>query len=287
MAHILENTIFPIKVGNIIMESESRTIQFENVHNFRDIGGFLTEDGKLMKRGLYFRSDSLHSFSKNDISKIQGFQIKSIIDLRTPNERSKKLCVELERLAIQVINIPIYPLPDKRDPNMIQQMFDLLNGKYKRLNIETFMFDIYRRMAMEHGQEINRIFTFLSEKHNLPAIIHCTAGKDRTGWLSYLLQSVARVPVKEIYEDYLFSNNYTFDNEVIKKHQKMFAWLQFCNFDPNKFKPLQEARLEYLKAAEDSIFGKYETIEKYLVGYCMIPDRIMENIKNILLECAP
>jgi len=52
------------------MESESRTVQFENIHNFRDIGGILTEDGKLMKKGFYFRSDSLHSFSTNDIRKI-------------------------------------------------------------------------------------------------------------------------------------------------------------------------------------------------------------------------
>src|SRR5690606_33103037 len=183
------------------MESESSTIQFEKLHNFRDIGGFLTEDGKLMKRGLYFRSDSLHSFSINDINKIQGFQIKSIIDLRTPNERAKKLCVELNAMAVQVINIPIYPLPNKRDPNLIERLFDLLKGEYKILNFETFMFDNYRRMAIEHHQEINRILTFLSEKENLPAIIHCTAGKDRTGWISYLLQSIARVPIKDIYED--------------------------------------------------------------------------------------
>ena len=142
-------------------------------------------------------------------------------------------------------------------------------------------------MAMEHGLEINRILTFLSEKHNLPAIIHCTAGKDRTGWLSFLLQSVAGVPIKDIYEDYLFSNYYMLNNEVIKRHQKMFAWLKFCNFDPNKFKPMQEARLEYLKAAADAIFGKYETIEKYLTGFCMIPDKIMANIRNILLGCVP
>jgi len=269
------------------MESESRTVQFENVHNFRDIGGFLTEDGKLMKRGLYFRSDSLHSFSINDINKIQGFQIKSIIDLRTPNERAKKLCVELDRMAVRVINIPIYPLPDKRDPDLIERLFDLLKGEYKGLNSETFMLDNYRRMAMEHDQEINRILTFLSEKHNLPAIIHCTAGKDRTGWLSYLLQSIARVPKKDIYEDYLFTNQYTLDDEVIKRHQKMFARLKFGNFDLNQFKPMQEARLEYLKSAEDAIFGKYETIEKYLAEFCMIPDQIIENIRNILIEYAP
>lgn len=269
------------------MESESRTVQFENVHNFRDIGGFLTEDGKLMKRGLYFRSDSLHSFSTNDLRRVQALQIKSIIDLRTPNERAKKLCDELDRVAVRVINIPIYPLPDKRDPDLIERLFYLLKGKYKGLNLETFMFENYRRMVMEYGLEINRILTFLSEKQNLPAIIHCTAGKDRTGWLSFLLQSVARVPIKAIYEDYLFSNFYMFNNEVIKRQQKMFALLKIFNFDPNKIKPMQEARLEYLRAAADVIFSKYESVEKYLTGFCMIPDNIVANIRNILLGCAP
>lgn len=132
------------------MKSESRTLQLDTVHNFRDIGGFLTDEGKFMKRGLYFRSDSLHSFSINDINKIQDFKIKSIIDLRTPNERNKKLCVELDQMGVQVLNIPIYPLPDKRDPGIVERLIDLFKGKYKKLNVETFMIDIYRRMALEH-----------------------------------------------------------------------------------------------------------------------------------------
>jgi protein-tyrosine phosphatase len=270
-------------IGKKIMESESRIVQLENVHNFRDIGGFLTEDGKLMKRGLYFRSDSLHSFSKNDVRKVQTFQIKSIIDLRTPKERANKLCDEFERSDIRVINIPIYPLPDKKEPEFIEQLFYMLKGKHKRINLEDFMFGNYQRMAMEHGLEINRILTFLSEMQNLPAIIHCNAGKDRTGWLSFLLQSIARVSINDIYEDYLFSNSYMFDAAVIKRYQKMFALLKIFNLDLNKFMPMQEARLEYLKAATDAIFSKYESVEKYLTEFCMIPENIISNIRNILL----
>lgn len=75
-----------------------------------------------------------------------------------------------------------------------------------------------------------------------------------------------------------------FDQEVIKRNQKMFAMIDLFNFDPNKFKPMNEARLEYLKAAEDSVLIKYETIEKYLTEYCMIPDKVTKNIKNIVLE---
>ena len=75
-----------------------------------------------------------------------------------------------------------------------------------------------------------------------------------------------------------------FDQEVIKRNQKMFDMINLFNFDPNKFKPMNEARLEYLKASEDSVLIKYETIEKYLTEYCMIPDKIIENIKNIVLE---
>ena len=75
-----------------------------------------------------------------------------------------------------------------------------------------------------------------------------------------------------------------FDQEVIKRNQKMFAMINLFNFDLNKFKPMNEARLEYLKAAENAVFVKYETIEKYLTEYCMIPDKVIKNIKNIVLE---
>lgn len=142
-------------------------------------------------------------------------------------------------------------------------------------------------MAMEHGSEINRILTFLSEKKNLPAVIHCAAGKDRTGWVSFLLQSIAGVPIKDIYEDYLFSNLFMFNNPVMQGQGKKFALLKIFNFDPNKFKPMQEARLEYLKAAADVILSKYESVEKYLIDFCMISDNTITNIRNILFECEP
>lgn len=141
------------------------------IHNFRDIGGFFTEDGKLMKRGLYFRSDSLHSFSKNDVRKVLALQIRSIIDLRTPGERAKKLYDDFDRGAVQVINIPIYPLPDKKESNFIGQLLFMFKGKHKELNFEGFMFGNYQRMAMKHSLEINRILTFLSEKQHLPVIL--------------------------------------------------------------------------------------------------------------------
>lgn len=266
------------------MKIEDRIMPLNDVHNFRDVGGLVIEDGRCTKKHIYYRSDSLHTFSKNDIDKLKRLNIKSIIDLRTPNERAGKITAAFNSMDVKIINIPIYPLPNKKDPSMLQRLYDVVRGRYRNLDFEGFMHDVYIRMATDHGQEINKIFTHLADERNMPVLIHCTAGKDRTGWVSYLLHSIARVPKDFIYEDYLLTNRFSLDEAVMKKHKKMLAIFMLGKFDANTFRPMQEARIDYLKSAEDALYKNYNTVDEYLTKHCNVPHAVLENIRKILLK---
>lgn len=259
------------------MLPEDRIIHLEGAHNFRDMGGLSTGGGCVMNRGLLYRSDSLHALSKNDIRKIKGLNIRSILDLRTPNERKRKPGKIKNQPGIRIETVPIYPLPDKQDPPALKRIIGFLSGKYKGLDFESIMHGFYRQIALENTGEINRIVTFLWDEKNLPAVIHCQGGKDRTGWISMLFQSLAGVPEDLIFEDYLLSNRFILRDR--RKQERMIKWFTFFQYDLESVQPVLEAREEYLRGALEAVLGRYGTIEGYLEKGCGIPRTVLEKFK--------
>ena len=124
--------------------------------------------------------------------------------------------------------------------------------------------------------------TFLSVEENLPAIIHCSAGTDRTGFISFLLQTLAGVEADAIHEDYLLTNDYMLNGKDLKKQELIFKILTFGKFNLDIFKPYQEARPEYLKTVSQEIHENHSTVEEYLTDYCMIPKEVVEKLKVVL-----
>jgi protein-tyrosine phosphatase len=264
------------------MINTNRIIAFDGAKNFRDIGGLYTVSGHPMKQGVLFRSDALHKLTKKDTWKIEDLNIKLICDLRTPNERKGKLDRLPYRSKIRVENIPLYPFPLRQDPGAFTRMMSFLFGKYKGIDLALFMRENYLRVALEHPREINEIITLLSYVNNVPAIIHCAGGKDRTGWLSFLLQSLAGVPQELMFEDYLLSNDFLLRD--LKKTDRTIKWLTFFQFDLNTMRPMLEARADYLKNTLGVILEKYGTIEGYLTKACGISPETLHRVRELLLK---
>jgi protein-tyrosine phosphatase len=264
------------------MITTNRIIKFDGAKNFRDIGGLETVSGHPMKQGVLFRSDALHKLTKRDARKIEDLNIKLICDLRTPNERKGKLDRLQYRSAIRRVNIPLYPFPLRQDPGVYARMMSFLFGKYKGIDLALFMRENYLRVALEHPREINGIITLLSDGNNVPAIIHCAGGKDRTGWLSFLLQSLAGVPQERMFEDYLLSNDFLLRD--LKKTDRTIKWLTFFQFDLNTMRPMLEARADYLKNTIGVVLEKHGTIEAYLTNVCGISHETLHRMRELLLK---
>jgi protein-tyrosine phosphatase len=261
----------------------NRFIPFNKVYNFRDIGGLPTKDGRITKRGMIYRSESLDNYTKADLETIKTIGIKTIIDLRTPWEKSKNDYHTFDKESVNRVNIPIYPMPDKKDLDMKKHMTEMLKKKDSEPNFEVFMRENYQRMAFSHCEEIKTIFQILSERSNLPAIIHCTAGKDRTGWISYLLQSICDVEEDSISEDYLMSNRFLLSNQHLKRQRLKIALLSFGRYSLETFKPILEARLDYLNSVSGEIKKRYSTAEKYLSDCCTISTDTIAKIRLLFI----
>ncbi len=178
---------------------------FQRLSNFRDVGGLKTADGRTFRAGVLFRSDELSCLNAGDLVKLQGLGIELICDLRSPGE-SQKRRPSLPDESIRVVNVPIHEQATQDGSR--RKLLGFLFGRTGGDRFRGFSRDYYHHIAFGQTARFREVITLLSEEQNLPALIHCTAGKDRTGFLAALIQLLVGVPYEMVMEDYLRTNDY-------------------------------------------------------------------------------
>jgi protein-tyrosine phosphatase len=256
-----------------------RHFQLDGASNFRDIGGLITQKGYLMKSGILFRSDELSRLSNNDLEILKRLDIKLIFDLRTPNERKSNLDRIPQNKGIKLVNVPFY---NQYNNSTYLQLFELFISKRTRLDYKHYFKTFYNKIVFEQTHQVNQIITMISDPRNLPAIIHCSAGKDRTGIISALIQLVAGVPRNTALEDYLITNRYY--QPRMNKYRRYFQWMDRFQVSPGHIFQIFEARLEYLDEVLDEIFDAFGSIEGYLNNACGIDADTIFNLQKLLLN---
>lgn len=254
--------------------------QFEKLSNFRDIGGWKTNEGNLMKSGVLFRSDELSRITVNDRALLQKFNIKVICDLRTPKEYNKKPAPLPLIKGINIFNIPLH----NQETHTInrKQLLKFFFAKSGGVEFREFSRSYYHHIAFDRTSQIKEIITVLSHESNLPALIHCTAGKDRTGYISALIQLLVGIPYETVVQEYLMTNH--FYETRMEKLIKVMKWLTLFQVPPGRMKLILTAQRKDLDEVHDSIIRKYGSIETYLCEICEIEQNIILKLKNLLLE---
>lgn len=257
-----------------------RLIQLQGTHNFRDMGGYTALDGRKMKRGILYRSDELSRLTDLDLEKLRQLGIKTICDLRAPNERNSKPDRIPQDAGFRVIHVPIYP--HRKDPNAFQRWFLLVTARFRNFDTELFMIEYYHRIAFDNAVHIGEILTLFADQNNLPALVHCAGGKDRTGFVAALVQLLAGVPQETVLEDYLLTNRFMefYNEKTIRKLRRMSLFQASADF----LRPVMEARPQYLEQILDEVLNVYGTIEEYLRGACGVSPDSIKALRRLLLE---
>ena len=170
-----------------------RHYPFEGCFNFRDIGGYRNQEGKTIKKGLYFRTGRQDRMTKRDLEQLSDLQISTQIDLRKPDEVLDQGRGPLESMGANYINIAV--IPEGGSDQLSKLVGDTgISGKrylgYLEFGPTSWL----------------RLFGILADQENLPVVLHCTAGKDRTGVSTAFLLSVLGVNRDVIEADYLLTN---------------------------------------------------------------------------------
>jgi protein-tyrosine phosphatase len=181
----------------------TRHIALEAVENFRDYGDYATASGKRLRQGRLYRSASHGRATDGDLAVIEGLGLAVIVDLRRPGERERDPARRPEGFKGRVIQNDEGEGADDDPWWTFVRSCDLSEGAFR-----DYLRDYYRTAPYKtrHVDLFARYFQALAAGEG-PVLIHCAAGKDRTGVLAALTHHVAGVHPDDIRADYLLTNN--------------------------------------------------------------------------------
>jgi len=193
----------------------TRHIVLQGVENFRDFGDYAAGAGRLRK-GLLFRAAHQAQATDEDLAAMAGLDLRTIVDLRRPNERQRDPSRRWAGFAAEVIDNDLGVAGE--DP---WHAF-LRESDLSVASIRGYLVEYYRRAPFKdrHLDLFRRYFQALSAARG-PVLIHCAAGKDRTGLLAALTHHVAGVADDDLVDDYLLTN----DEERFARRGPKFAEL--------------------------------------------------------------
>ena len=242
-------------------------IELNGASNFRDLGGYLTSNGKIVKKGNIFRSDHLSHLTNEDLEKVKALGIKTVCDFRSDEE------VEIFPSVFDVDSEPyLLRIPIKTLGNQdLQRLAEKENVTSQEL--ADALQEHYVLYVNQHKERYKFFLNTLAYK-DIPIVFHCFAGKDRTGFGALLFLSILGVSKELIIEDYLLTN-------VFYKGPKINDWRETTS---DAIRPLLEARTDYIDAAFNEIEGRHENVEQYVLKELEIGGDTITLIKDRYLE---
>jgi protein-tyrosine phosphatase len=180
-------------------ESYARHFNLTGASNFRDLGGYPARDGRAVRWRQIFRSNHLGHLTDADIEVLRPIGLKSAFDFRGTEERVAAMC------GIEEISVHSLPI----EPTVVAALRTRLASGVPLSSADALevMQDSYRNYVHYNTQSFRALFAHLVGDH-APLVIHCTAGKDRTGFACALILHALGVSEDLIAEDYLLTNRF-------------------------------------------------------------------------------
>jgi protein-tyrosine phosphatase len=241
----------------------------EGAPNFRDLGGYPSENGKHTVHRKIFRSQTLAQLSDSDMIRIKEWGIRTVIDFRSDEEVLK----EPSRLpeGVKIVRLPIDV--GRSDTQQIKQL--LMTGALDSIQCVNFMQAANRKFVTEFASQYRDFFNILLQPESYPAVFHCTAGKDRTGFAAAMLLDALDVDWDTVMDDYLLTNRYLKPQSLMPQipEQAMPAFRQMWGVQPS-----------YLNAAKEEIIQRYGSIDNYLHQELNVGRAEKDKLMQYLLE---
>jgi protein-tyrosine phosphatase len=261
------------------------TLGLANATNARDLGGLSTVDGRRVRSGLLFRANALNRLTEADLDTMAKLGLACVIDLRS--EREVEL-VGADRLPSpppgQLVALPL----SDPDNHMFAAVSLLIKGELDETTaldaalLAQEMLRAYRWLALSEPARAayGTALRHIADSASLPLMFHCTAGKDRTGWLAAIVLSVLGVDRDDIFTDYL---------RTTELNQAAIAFIQGRLRDrgvaePAEVLPMLEARREYLTEAFAVAEAAYGTMAGYVRDALGVDDTAVAAIRANLLD---
>lgn len=241
----------------------ARPLPMSATANFRDYGGHINRDGRQVVWGKLFRTGHMGEMSERDRQAIQQLNITAVCDFRRAEEAANQPSQLPE--GLEPTSIVISP------GSSIDLFSAIMEEGVKEQTIDAFMQEINRDLARSHQASYRRMFDELLAHGERGSIIHCSAGKDRTGFGGLLVLGALGVDQQTILNDYLLTNQYVnIDREIARweNNYRNSGWSDERSaeggFNRDALGIILRVKASYLQAAMDTIEESFGGIERYL-----------------------
>jgi protein-tyrosine phosphatase len=255
-----------------------RNLSFEGAYNFRDMGGYINNEGRKIKWGLLYRSGHLSELTEKDQQFFQRLNIGLICDFRRIDEREIAPSRLPPQNSIKVASLPIHTGSRQSFIEKIQ------TGKTSRQDMMGVMREIYMNYANNHADAFSDMFANILNSSERAVLIHCSAGKDRTGFATALILSTLGVGKDVIMKDYMLSRQYFPIDIALARATQNYAPDESIMFDPQIMLPVYEVQPEYLNTSFQEIERQFGTIESYLYHQMGVTKEMANELKERFLE---
>lgn len=258
-----------------------RVLPLRKTYNFRDVGGYAGANGRYTKWGILYRSDNLHNLHQTAFNNFNQLNLHTLIDLRSSYEKAEQPNRLPDAHTIKVVELPIF---DRANATMMRS--GELREKLKRGDVDdvdgfAMMQEANRQFVTEYNPEYRALLEAVIAAKGQPVLIHCTGGKDRTGFAIALILKILGADDDVIMADYLRSNELIL--RPLKRHLRVYSALR--GKEAVKV-VMQLARVEtaYLGAAFEEINTLYGSFDTYLKDGLQLTLVDIQALQNGLLE---
>ncbi len=253
--------------------AEQRLLNLPGAFNVRDIGGYQTADGRQVRWGQVFRAGSLSYLTDEGLVQLQAWGIRTICDLRTSHEAETMPTLLPDGVTYR--HIPLHERGEGRG-----RILATLTFRPHRIN-DLVLYGYINLMLEKRAHLIGDILRLIADPANRPILLHCTAGKDRTGLTIALLLALLGVPDDTILADFSLSN--LFYEEVRRSIERDAARLAVFGVQANNLRPFLVAHPDSLRLALAHIRQKYDTVANYVCGRGRVEPALITQLQDKLL----
>ncbi len=240
--------------GTEVLATE-RKFGMQGTPNFRDFGGYRTADGRQVKWGFLFRSGQLSALSDQDLELLASLELDLVCDFRRLEEQESDPSRLPEQRRPRIASLPIIPGSNSR---FFEEADTPVAGPGAMFD---FMVEINRDFAEGQIDTYARMFREILAVEDARFLVHCAAGKDRTGFAVALILLALGVPRDVVMRDYMLTARYY---DPLRQVDRLKRKYEMEHMDAQSVLPMLEVHEDYLARALAAIEQNYPSVEAYL-----------------------
>ena len=258
-------------------ETAVRDVSVPGALNVRDLGGYTTRDGRQVRWGTVYRSASLGGVTPAGDTALAGLRLGKVIDFRSPAERAASGSDVLPP-GVEDVLLPI----DTGDAggsigSLTPAQFAALFGNGQAAADMQQLYQQFVTSATDRRQ-FGAALRAIAHGGS-PLLFHCSAGKDRTGWLSAVLLTALGVPRDQVSADFLLSNQ-----ELAASNAALEAGLTQAGYDASLITPLLTVQGSDLDTAFATVAQHYGSMDGYLTRGLGLDRHTLDELRSRLLR---